>query len=101
MVGEILYAHLRHFPAWQIEVDAVEKGHISPYRIRQRGEEMGGSYHHFNWLICVAEHGDRCRSRYRIFASSKGPRFTIGFEGGDELFRHLLQICRRCLKSSS
>src|SRR6266700_3585995 len=93
MVGEILYAHLRRFPTWQREVDAVEKGHIFPDRIRQWGEKMGGAHHHFYRLIRVTEHGDRCRSRYCVLPSSKGARLTVRFQGGDDLFRHLLQVC--------
>ena len=69
VVGEHVVAHLRHFPAWQVEVQTIDESHV------------------------VAEEGYARLAGRRLLAPLEGPGLAVGLHGGDDLFGHLLEVC--------
>lgn len=58
MVRKVVVVHLGHFPAGQVEVQAVDEGHVVANHVGHRREQVAGLHHHVHWLLCVAEHRD-------------------------------------------
>src|SRR6266478_2110750 len=91
-IREKLDPHFWNFPAGNVKVNSIKKRHIFPDHIRHGREEMAASHHYFDWLVSIAEEGERRMSRERFFTASKGSRFTIRLERCDNFLRHRLQV---------
>src|SRR5687768_12125927 len=71
VVGEKLDSHLGYFPAGDVEVQSVEKGHVLTNHVRHWHEQVRGTDHHFDRLVGVAEHGDGSHSRKSVLSTGK------------------------------
>ena len=92
MLGEQFDTHLGDFPAGQIEMDAVDKGHVVADHIRHGGEQVADLHHHIDGLVGIAEHDDAGVAGVRILAPLEGARLAVGLHGGDDFLGHLLKI---------
>ena len=92
MVGEELDPHLGDFPAGDVEVDAVEEGHVLTDHVGHGHEQVRRPHHHLDRLVRVAEHGDRGHAGQRVLATGERARLAVGLERRHDLLGHLLEV---------
>ena len=85
VVGEVLVAHLRHFPPRQVEVQPVDERHVVADHVRQRGEQVPRLDHHVDRLVGVAEHRDAGVAGRRPHDLAGTSRLAVGLERRDDL----------------
>ena len=58
VVSEKVGPHLRHLPAWEVEVQTVDERHVVADDVRHRLEQVSRLHHRLDRLVRVAEHGN-------------------------------------------
>ena len=92
VVREELVPHLRDLPAREVEVHAVDEGHVVADDVRHRREEVAGLDHDVDRLVRVAEHGDARVAGDRLLPALEGAGLAVGLHRRDDLLRHLLEV---------
>ena len=92
VVGEVFIPHLRHFPSRQVEVDAVDEGHVVADGVWHRSEEMAGLHHYVDRLLRITEHRNARVTGHRFLAALELTRLAVGLERCDDLLGHLLEV---------
>ena len=92
VTGEQVRPHLGDFPTRQVEVQAVDEGHVVANDVRHRRKQVSRLNHHVDRLIGVAEHRNTGVAGIGFLASLKCARFAVRLERRDDFLGHFLQI---------
>ena len=92
VVGEEVVPHLRDFPSRQIEMQAVDEGHVVADHRRHRLEQVPCLNHDVDRLVRVAEHGHARFAGRGLLPALVLPGFAVGLHRRDDFLRHLLQV---------